>query len=66
MANLDRCVGSCNTLNDLSNNVCVPNEGKDLNASIFNKITEINESETLQKHIWCNRKHGRNYHFNDN
>ena len=22
---LDRCVGSCNTLNDLSNNVCVPN-----------------------------------------
>ena len=23
---LDRCVGSCNTLNDLSNKVCVPNE----------------------------------------
>ena len=22
---LDRCVGSCNTLNDLSNKVCVPN-----------------------------------------
>ena len=25
---LDRCVGSCNTLNDLSNKVCVPNEKK--------------------------------------
>ena len=25
---LDRCVGSCNTLNDLSNKVCVPNKQK--------------------------------------
>ena len=23
---LDRCLGSCNTLNDLSNKVCVPNK----------------------------------------
>ena len=23
---LDRCVGRCNTLNDLSNKVCVPNK----------------------------------------
>ena len=23
---LDKCVGSCNTLNDLSNKVCVPNK----------------------------------------
>ena len=28
---LDRCVGSCNTLNDLSNKVCVPNKTEDLN-----------------------------------
>ena len=26
--NLDKCVRSCNTLNDLSNNVCVPNKLK--------------------------------------
>ena len=25
---LDRCVGSCNTLNDLSNKVCVPKKQK--------------------------------------
>ena len=37
---LDRCVGSCNTLNDLSNKVCVPNKTKDLNLSMFNIITE--------------------------
>ena len=36
---LDRCVGSCNTLNDLSNKVCVPNKKKYLNLSIFSKIT---------------------------
>ena len=33
--NLDRCVGSYNTLNDLSNTVCVPNNAEDLNLSIF-------------------------------
>ena len=40
--NLDRCVGSCNTLNDLSNKVCVPNKTEDLNLSEFNMITGIN------------------------
>ena len=30
-AKLDRCVGSCNTLNDLSHKVCVPNKTEDLN-----------------------------------
>ena len=27
---LDRCAGSCNTINDLSNKVCVPNNTEDL------------------------------------
>ena len=27
--NLDRCVGSCNTLNDLPNKVCVSNKTED-------------------------------------
>ena len=44
---LDRCVGSCNTLNDLSNEVCIPNKTEDLNLSKFNMITEINESKTV-------------------
>ena len=40
---LDRCVGSCNTLNDLSNKVCLPNKTKDLlNLRVFNMITGIN------------------------
>ena len=35
---LDRCVWSCNTLNDLSSKVCVPNKTEDLNLSVFNMI----------------------------
>ena len=31
---LDGYVGSCNTLDDLSNKVCVSNETEDLNLSI--------------------------------
>ena len=52
--NLDRCVGSCNILNDLSNIVCVPNKTEDLNLSVFNMMTGINESKT--KHISCKCK----------
>ena len=44
---LDRCVGSCNTLNDLSNKICVPNKTEDLNLSVFTMIIGINESKTL-------------------
>ena len=40
---LDRCVGSSNTLNDLSNKVCVPNKTEDLKIHVFNMITEKNE-----------------------
>ena len=47
---LDRCVGSFNTLNDLSNKVCVPHK------SVFNRSTGINESKTLTRHISCECK----------
>ena len=39
---LDKYVGSCNTLNDLSNKVHVPNKTEDLNLNMFNMITGIN------------------------
>ena len=53
---LDRCVGSCNTLNDLSNKVCVVNKTEDLNLKVFNMITGINESKTLTKQVSCECK----------
>ena len=51
MIYLDRCIGSCNTLNELSNEVCVPNKTGDLNLSVLNMITRINESKTLTNHM---------------
>ena len=48
---LDRCVLSCNVFNDLSNKVCVPNKTEDLNLSMFNMTTGINESKVLTKDI---------------
>ena len=34
----DGCVRSSNTLNDLSNKVCVPSKTEDLNLRVFNMI----------------------------
>ena len=48
---LDKCVGSCNTVNDLSNKVCVPNKMEDLNIGMFNMMIGINELKTLTRHI---------------
>ena len=50
---LDRYVGSCKFLNDLCNKVCIPNKTEDLNLSVFNMITRINESKALIKDILC-------------
>ena len=51
LVKLDRFVGSCNTLNDLSNKVCIPDKTEGLHLSVFNMITGINESKILTKHI---------------
>ena len=53
---LDRCGGSCNTLNDSLNKICDPNKTEDLNLSMFNMIKGINECKTLAKHISCECK----------
>ena len=54
--NLDRRMGSCNILNDLSNRVCVPNKTENLKLSVFDMITGINETKILTKHISCECK----------
>ena len=45
---LDRCVRSCNTLNDLSNKVCIANKIEDLNLSMFHMIIGINFSRAYK------------------
>ena len=48
---LDRFVGSHNTLNGLSNKICVTNKTKDLNLYVLNMTEGINQSKTLTKHM---------------
>lgn len=52
--NLNGCIGSFNTLNDLSNRF--PEKMEDLNLQSFNIITEIDVSETLIKYLLCKCK----------
>ena len=54
---LYRRIGSFNTINDLSNKVCVPKKTQDLNLSLLNMIAGINESKILTKHISCKCKY---------
>ena len=53
---LDKYFGSCHTVNNLSNRVCVPNKTADLNIHVFNMITGKNESKILTKDISCKCK----------
>ena len=53
---LSECVGRCNTLNDLSNNVCYPNKTEDLNIHVFNMVPGKNELKVLTKNVSCECK----------
>ena len=67
MIHLDKCIGSCNTLDDLSNRVCFPNKTEDLYLNFFYIITGINESKILTKHVSCKcecKFYGRKYDSN--
>ena len=37
LVKLDRCVGSCSTLIDFSNKVCIPDKTEDLNLTLYRK-----------------------------
>ena len=67
VVNLDMYVGSCNTINNLSNKVDVSNKTEDLNLRTSNMITWINELKNIKKHISFECKHkldGRKYKSN--
>ena len=46
-------MGSCDTLNNLPDRVCVPNETEDLDLSVFDNIAGINEPKLLNMKIFC-------------
>ena len=47
MVSLDKFNESCNTLDDLSSKIYIPNKAEDLNLNVFNLITRMNESKIL-------------------
>lgn len=53
---LDICKGSCDTIDDLSSRICVPNKTEHVNPNVFNKITGIIDSKTLTKNFSCKCK----------
>ena len=53
MVSLDRCDGSCNTLDYPSDRLCVPNRAEDVNLNVFKMITRMNEAKALTKHVSC-------------
>ena len=51
MVSLDRCDGSCNTLDYPFDRLCVPNKAEDVNLNVFKMITRMNEAKELKKHV---------------
>ena len=43
VVSLNRCDGSCNTFDDLSIRISVPNKTEDVNLNVFNMVAAINE-----------------------
>ena len=45
MIGLDKCSGSCNSVDDLSTKICVPSKTEGMNVKVFNMITNKNEAK---------------------
>ena len=56
MIGLDKCNGSCNSVDDLSTKICVPNKTKNMTVRVLNMITNENEAKAMIKHISCGFK----------
>ena len=53
---INKCQGSCNTINDPYAKICVPNTIKNINVKIFNLISRTNETRHIEWHKTCNCK----------
>ena len=53
---INRCKGSCNTINDPYAKICVPNQIKDTNVKVFNLMSRTNETGYIKWHKTCKCK----------
>ena len=50
---VNKCSGSCNTINDPMAKLCVPDIVKDMNIKVYNMLSRINETRKIVWHETC-------------
>ena len=50
---VNKCSGSCNTLDNPIEKLCVPNVSKGLNMKVYNFLTMLNETRNVLWHESC-------------
>ena len=53
---INKCKGSCNTINDPYAKICVPNNIKNANVKVFNQMSRTNETRHIKWHKTCKCK----------
>ena len=53
---INKCKGSCNTINDPYAKLCVPDTIKNINVEVFNLMSRTNETRHIEWHKTCNCK----------
>ena len=51
---MNKCKGSCNTINDSCAKICVPDNTKNTNVKVFNLMSRTNETRHINWHKTCN------------
>ena len=54
---INRCIGSCNTINDSYAKTCVPDQIKDTNVKVSNIMSRTNEARHIKWHKTCKCKY---------
>ena len=53
---INRCKGSCNTINNPYAKICVPDQIKNTNVKVFNLLSRTNETRHIKWHKTCKCK----------
>ena len=53
---INKCKGSCNTINDPYTKLCVPDTIKNINVKVFNLMSRTNETRHIDWHRTCKCK----------
>ena len=53
---INKCKGSCNTINNPYAKICVPGQIKNINVKVFNLLSRTNETRHIKWHKTCKCK----------